>query len=163
MRTNLTNRIDFMDYGELRKDRDADFNVRNAAIERIYKLFDIESSDIAKASQAAKIPYPSDLWSYYFIALSIGSAKDILGDSDPDDLFDVDSEIDEAADTNVPYQTYVIWSIWIDLDYKVDAYEEINNSIEVNNMEKVAQYQLYKISEDIIRDIVYGENYNRGY
>ena len=103
------------------------------------------------------------MWSYYFIALSIGSAKDILGDSDPDDLFDVDSEIDEAADTNVPYQTYVIWSIWIDLDYKVDAYEEINNSIEVNNMEKVAQYQLYRISEDIIRDIVYGENYNRGY
>ena len=152
-----------MDYGDLRKNRDADADVKNAAIQRIYKLFDIDSTDIAKASQAAIIPYPSDLWSYYFIALSIDSAKEILGDSDPDDVFDVDSEIDAASDNNVPYQTFVVWSIWIDLDYKVDAYEEINSSIEVNDMEKVAQYQLYRISNDIIRDIVYGENYNRGF
>ena len=53
----------------------------------------------------------------------------------------------------------VIWSIWIDLGYNVDAYEEIGfSSIEVSDMEKVAQYQLFKIAEDILREFVYGDD-----
>ena len=41
----------------------------------------------------------------------------------------------------------------------MDAYEEIGfSSIEVSDMEKVAQYQLFKIAEDILREFVYGDD-----
>ena len=66
---------------------------------------------------------------------------------------------EETAETVIPIQTYVIWSIWIDLGYNVDAYEEIGfSSIEVSDMEKGAQYQLFKIAEDILREFVYGDD-----
>ena len=59
----------------------------------------------------------------------------------------------------IPIQTYVIWSIWIDLGYNVDAYEEIGfSSIEVSDMEKVAQYQLVKIAENILMEFAYGDD-----
>tara|TARA_R110002020_G_scaffold473063_1_gene701817 strand:+ start:4766 stop:5233 length:468 start_codon:yes stop_codon:yes gene_type:complete len=151
-----------MDYGDFRKNREASPSERKEGIDKIYDAFKVNSDDMARASQIADIPYPTDIWSYYMIAFAISEGRYFRKEYDDD----VDSmEINrpdfayETAETVIPIQTYVIWSIWIDLGYNVDAYEEIGfSSIEVSDMEKVAQYQLVKIAENILMEFAYGDD-----
>ena len=144
-----------MDYGDFRKNREASVSERKEGIDKIYDAFKVNSDDIARASQIADIPYPTDIWSYYMMAFAISEARYFREEYDDDiDSMEINRPdfFEETAETVIPIQTYVIRSIWIDLGYNVDAYEEIGfSSIEVSDMEKVAQYQLFKIAEDILR------------
>ena len=60
-----------MDYGDFRKNREASPSERKEGIDKIYDAFKVNSDDMARASQIADIPYPTDIWSYYMIAHAI--------------------------------------------------------------------------------------------
>ena len=151
-----------MDYGDFRKNREASASERKEGIDKIYDAFKVNSDDMARASQIADIPYPTDIWSYYMIAFAIIEARYFREEYDADiDSMEINRPdfFEETAETVIPIQTYVIWSIWIDMGYSVEAYEEIGfSSVDVNDMEKVAQYQLVKIVEDVLREFVYGDD-----
>ena len=115
-----------MDYGDFRKNREASVSERKEGIDKIYDAFKVNSDDIARASQIADIPYPTDIWSYYMIAFAISEARYFREEYDDDiDSMEINRPdfFEETAETVIPIQTYVIWSIWIDLGYNVDAYE----------------------------------------
>ena len=151
-----------MDYGDFRKNREASISERKEGIDKIYNTFKVNSDDIVRASQIAGIPYPTDIWSYYMIAHAISEARYFREDYDDDvDSMEINRPdfFEETAESVAPHQTYVIWSIWIDLGYNVEAYEEIGfSSVEGNDMEKVAQSQLIKNIEEILREFVYGDD-----
>ena len=73
-----------MDYGDFRKNREASVSERKEGIDKIYDAFKVNSDDIARASQIADIPYPTDIWSYYMIAFAISEARYFREEYDDD-------------------------------------------------------------------------------
>jgi hypothetical protein len=62
-------------------------------------------------------------------------------------------DVKERAESVIPYQTYVIYRLWVEFHYETEAYEEIGfDSVALDDIEKVAQYQLYSYAEKIIFD-----------
>ena len=153
-----------MDYSDLnRKYRQTD--ARIGGLEAIDRFYNVTIEQVNGAGADAGIKYPSDdVWTYYFVAQCLNSARSLVDDlrdgtiSTKDDFEEV---IDQKADSCVPYQTYVIWMVWVECGYDVDP-DEIpfyganpfdDYDIE-SDLYKIPQAWLYYRARDIIRNYV---------
>jgi hypothetical protein len=90
---------------------------------------------------------------YFFIASCVDAKKELIRqieDEDYGELYEVDELVDERAENEVPYQTYIIWRLWVEFGHETDAYEEFGLTPDVNNLENVAQVQLLEYARRII-------------
>ena len=114
-----------MNYGDVLRRESADGSIRNISrkdmIDAIYQLFDVDSTDIAEAAQAAGVRYPDDPLQYYFLASCIQEGEYVkdVGWTEADNYFD---DVQERAEEVVPHQTYVVWRLWVEFGYEDDAY-----------------------------------------
>ena len=140
------------DYGDYRDSRKADGKERIAAINKIEKEYGVKN-EWAAIEEAAGVNYIEDPWTYLFFARCVSQARDMSEDYGED----YEDYISEAADSCVPHQTYVLWSIWLDCGYEVDYLKDIGydqlrdfGSIDLDDLYKVPQLQLYGYAERII-------------
>jgi len=142
------------DYGDFKQPLDRDEYI--AKVKEIDALFKVSGDDIRKAEDAAGVTWTELLYTRYFLAKCIDSARDLLeetdwGDTEPD-IDALHDEIPEYADGCVPHQTYVLWMIWVDCGYDSDALEELGMDFNAAELYRVPQYQLYTYAERIIYD-----------
>ena len=88
---------------------------------------------------------------YFFIASCVDAKKELIRqieDEDYGELYEVDELVDERAENEIPYQTYIIWRLWVEFGHQTDAYDGLTP--DVNNLENVAQVQLLEYARRII-------------
>ena len=145
-----------MDYSDLnRKYRQTD--ARIGGIEAINKGYNMTTKEINDAAADAGIKYPSDdVWTYYFVAQCLNSARSLVDEAVDYEVDDYEEMISQEADSCVPYQTYVLWVIWNECGQEVNAWEDYGmGSIEVDELFKIPQTQIFKYAESIIREHFY--------
>ena len=133
------------DYGDFRDSRQADGKERIAAIKTIEARYGVKD-EWAAIEEAAGVNYIEDPWTYLFFARCVSQARDMSEDYGED----YEDHISEAADSCVPHQTYVLWSIWLDCGYEDDYLEEMDYKPELGELYKIPQIQLYGYAERII-------------
>ena len=133
------------DYGDFRDSRQADGKERIAAIKTIEARYGVKD-EWAAIEEAAGVNYIEDPWTYLFFARCVSQARDMSEDYGED----YEDYISEAADSCVPHQTYVLWSIWLDCGYEDDYLEEMDYKPELGELYKIPQIQLYCYAERII-------------
>ena len=133
------------DYGDFRDSRQADGKERIAAIKTIEARYGVKD-EWAAIEEAAGVNYIEDPWTYLFFARCVSQARDMSEDYGED----YEVYISEAADSCVPHQTYVLWSIWLDCGYEDDYLEEMDYKPELGELYKIPQIQLYGYAERII-------------
>jgi len=133
------------DYGDFRDSRQADGKERIAAIKTIEARYGVKD-EWAAIEEAAGVNYIEDPWTYLFFARCVSQARDMSEDYGED----YEDYISEAADSCVPHQTYVLWSIWLDCGYEDDYLEEMDYKPELGELYKIPQIQLYGYAERII-------------
>ena len=144
--------MEINDYGDILRGQKVEN--RKQIIDAIYDMYDIGSEEITEASNAAGVSYPDTPIQYLFLARCINAGKDLereKGEGYVDDIYD---SINEFADNAVPYQTYVVWMLWVEFGYETDAYEDFGLEPSLNNLENVAQVQLMQYAQGIISSIV---------
>jgi len=125
---------------------------RRKVIDAIMKHFDITFDDIKEAEELIDSRIVDDPLQYYFLGSCIREGEELrdIGFMDTDNYYD---DVKERAESVVPYQTYVIYRLWVEFGYETEAYEEIGiDSVALNDIESVAQYQLFSYAEKIIFD-----------
>jgi hypothetical protein len=125
---------------------------RRKIIDEIMKHFDVSFDDIKKAEDLIDARIVDDPLQYYFLGSCIREGREIrdIGFTETDNYFEA---VKEKAESVVPYRTYVIYRLWVEFHYETEAYEEIGiDSVDLNDIERVAQYQLYSYAEKIIFD-----------
>ena len=141
------------DYGDYRDSRKAAGKERIAAINKIEKEYGVKN-EWAAIEEAAGVNYIEDPWTYLFFARCVSQARDMSEDfeegREPRQGEDYEDYISEAADSCVPHQTYVLWSIWLDCGYEDDYLEEMDYTPELGELYKIPQIQLYGYAERII-------------
>ena len=145
-----------MDYGDLRKYRETD--ARIGCLEAIENHFNLTRSQILGACTTSGVSDTGgDVWTYYFVAQCLNSARS-LGDEIVDyDVDEFEGLIDQEADSCVPYQTYVIWTVWVEGGYDVDPDEMpfYGDDYDIeSDLYKIPQAWLYYRARDIIRNYV---------
>ena len=136
------------DYGDImRSGRD-----RGYIIEQIYEMFEVDADDIERAASAARVGYPNEPIQYFFLANCIHDGIMLKKDYDLESEMgaEVMDAVREAADSAVPYQTYMVWRLWIEFGYETDAYSDFGLEPSLGNLENVAQVQLMSYAESII-------------
>ena len=136
------------DYGDiLRSGRD-----RGYIIEQIYEMFEVDADDIERAASAARVGYPNEPIQYFFLANCIYDGRNLKEDYDLESEMgaEVMDAVREAADSAVPYQTYMVWRLWIEFGFETDAYSDFGLEPSLSNLENVAQVQLMSYAESII-------------
>ena len=125
---------------------------RKEMIDEIYRIFNVDSDDISDAAKAARVSYPNEPIQYYFLADCVRTGRNLKEDYGLEDEMgaDVNDAVTQAADNTVPYQTYVVWRLWIEFDYETDAYSDFGLQPSLDNLENVAQVQLMAYAENII-------------
>ena len=139
-----------MDYGDvLRKEREMKFA---DVIGDIYANFEIDADDITRACAAAGVRYPDEPIQYYFLAVCIRKGTDLKDDYgiEDDDMSEIHDAAVESADGAVPYQTYIVWRLWIEFGYETNAYDSMGLQPTLDNLENVAQVELMHYAERII-------------
>ena len=142
-----------MDYGSVMRMENDDGSIRGMSrkemIDYIYQHFGIDHDNIANACAAAGVRYPDEPIQYYFLGVCI--SRGLEAERNPyhedDDKYDL---MDEFADSAVPHQTYVIWRLWIEFDYDTDAYRDMGMEPRLDDLENVAQVQLYEYARRIV-------------
>ena len=140
------------DYGDYRDSRRGDYDERIKAIRDIERDYDVSSRSSegyptwADIEKAAGVDFIEDPWTYLFFARCVRQARDMSEDYGED----YEDYISEAADSCVPHQTYVLWSIWLDCGYEDDYLEEMDYKPELGELYKIPQIQLYGYAERII-------------
>ena len=127
---------------------------RKQIIDSIYKRYEIDNEDISEASKAADLSYPDTPIQYLFLAKCINAGRGLIIEKDEGYVDDIFDSIRSFADDTVPYQTYVVWMLWVEFGYEVYAYEDFGLEPSLNNLENVAQVQLMQYAQDIISSIV---------
>ena len=165
MRTNSIRRTDYMDDSDLNRKYRESRDDRIAGIEAINKAYDVTTEEINSAGADGGIKYASDdVWTYYFVAQCVSSAQGLVDNyisegMDPDDI---DEMVSQAADNCIPFQTYVLWSIWNECGQEVDAWQDFGmDSVEVDELFKIPQTQIFRYAERIINEY-YEEEKARG-
>jgi len=142
------------EYSAYRDSRQADNKERMKGIERISEEYDIgfrgkptQFMTWSEIESAAGINTPiEDPWSYLFLAKCYQRGLDMKDDYGED----WEDYVSEAADGAVPYQTFVLWSIWVDCGYEDDYLEDMGYQPEVGELYKIPQIQLYGYAERVI-------------
>jgi len=121
-------------------------------IKQIYEMFEVDDRDIEKACTAARVSYPSEPIQYFFLANCIHDGIMLKKDYDLESEMgaEVMDAVREAADSAVPYQTYMVWRLWIEFGYEIDAYNDFGLEPDLFNLVNVAQVQLMSYAESII-------------
>ena len=131
------------DYGDYKDSRlSSIYNSKKDKIEKEYGVKD----EWAAIEEAAGVDWIQDPWTYLFFARCVSQARDMSEDYGED----YEDYISEAADSCVPHQTYVLWSIWLDCGYEDDYLEEMDYKPELGELYKIPQIQLYGYAERII-------------
>ena len=141
--------MEINDYGDiLRSQR---LENRKEIIDAIYDMYGIGSDDISEASDIAGVSYPDAPIQYLFLANCLRQAEDIKSEFNVtrNSIYDY---INEYAENAVPYQTYVVWTLWVEFGYETTAYEDFGLEPSLNNLENVAQMQLMSYAERIIME-----------
>ena len=145
-----------MDYGDLRKYRQTD--ARIGGLQAIDRFYNVTIEQVNGAADDAGIKYASDdVWTYYFVAQCLNSARSLVDELVDYEVDEFEDLIDQEADSCVPYQTYVIWTVWVECGYDVDPNElpfyGDDYDIE-SDLYKIPQTWLYYRAADIIRNYV---------
>mgnify|MGYP003147156727 CR=1 FL=1 len=139
-----------VDYEDYRDSRKADNDERVKAIKEIEKRYDVSTVRGGKAwgeiTNAAGVGWIEDPWTYLFFARCVAQARDMKEDYGED----WEDYVGEAADSCVPHQTFVLWSIWIDCGYEDDYLEDMGYEPELGELYKIPQIQLLGYAERII-------------
>jgi hypothetical protein len=123
--------------------------------DEIDKIFGVSRDDVFMASSAADAGFYNDNMTYFFFAECVKQARDIIQDVEEDGMMDVLEEVDLAAESVIPFQTFVIYSIWVDLGYEVEFAEDMGySSVELDDIYKVAQTQLYGYARIAIQAVI---------
>jgi hypothetical protein len=145
-----------MDYSDYRDSRQADRKERYDAIERISRDYNVsftkqpnEFMTWGEIESAAGIDHIEDPWTYLFLARCYQRGLD-LKDDYGEDWEEWQHPISEAAEAVVPYQTYVLWTIWVDCGYEDDYPEDMGYQPELGKLDRIPQIQLYAYAERVI-------------
>ena len=145
-----------MNYGDVLRKENSDGSRRNLSrkemIDEILNHFNVSMDDIKEAENLIGSRIVDDPLQYYFLASCIREGEELrdIGFTETDNYFE---DVKERAESVVPYQTYVIYRLWVEFHYETEAYEEIGiDSVALNDIESVAQYQLFSYAEKIIFD-----------
>jgi len=135
-----------MDYGDFTIELDNKY--RLSAIESIYERFNVGSDDIGRACRVAGVEYPNMVWSYYFIARCIDAGRNIEDAySDEEHELDTTVAVEEEVGSVMPYATYTIWMVWVDLGYNApDMQVTLNHA----DLVLIPRMSLYETAERII-------------
>lgn len=144
--------MEINDYGDILRGQKVEN--RKQIIDAIYERYDIGSEEISEASKAAGVSYPDTPIQYLFLARCINAGGDLEREKDEGYVDDIYDSINEFADNAVPYQTYVVWMLWVEFGYETDAYEDFGLEPSLDNLENVAQVQLMQYAQNIISSIV---------
>lgn len=149
-----------MNYGDVLRRENSDGSKRNISrkdmIDMIYKLFDVDSKEVAEAAKDAGLSYPDQPIQYYFIASCVSAKKQLIRDIEEEDygeLYDTDELVDQRAEDQVPYQTYVIWLLWVEFGYEVNPDEMpfFGDDYDIeSDLDKIPQAYLYYRARDIV-------------
>ena len=145
-----------MNYGDVLRRENSDGSRRNLSrkemIDEILNHFNVSMDDIKRAENAMDTNFSDEPIQYYFLASCVSAGEQIedIGYTEIDEYMD---DVRGRAEDVVPYQTYVIYRLWVEFGYETDAYEDIGmDSITLSQIENVAQYQLVTYAEKIIFD-----------
>jgi hypothetical protein len=138
---------------EFRSINSAEINKKQR--DQIDELFDVSRDDVFMASNAADAGFYDDNMTYFFFAECVSKARGVIEEVREDGMLDVLEEVDVAADDVIPYQTFAIYSIWVDLGYEVEYAQDMGySSVELNDIYKVAQAQLFGYARLAIQAVV---------
>ena len=138
---------------EFRSRNDAQTNKKQR--DQIDELFDVSRNDVFMASNAADAGFYDDNMTYFFFAECVRAARGIIAEHEEDGMLDVLEAVDMAADGVIPYQTFAIYSIWVDCGYEVEYAEDMGySSVELHDIYKVAQAQLYGYARLAIQAVI---------
>ena len=140
-----------MNYGDIMMMR-REGVVKSEIIKEIYETFKVDADDIKRAASAARVGYPNEPIQYYFLADCVRTGRNLKEDYDLESEMgaEIMDAVREAADSAVPYQTYMVWRLWIEFGYETDAYSDFGLEPSLGNLENVAQVQLMSYAESII-------------
>ena len=123
--------------------------------DEINRIFGVSSDDVFNASNAADAGFYDDNMTYFFFAECVKQARDIIEDAKEDGMMDILEEVDLAADSVIPFQTFAIYSIWIDCGFETEYAEDLGySSVELDDIVKVAQAQLYGYARMAIQSVI---------
>jgi len=123
--------------------------------DEIDRIFGVSRDDVFNASNAADAGFYDDNMTYFFFAECVKQARDIIEDAKEDGMMDILEEVDLAADSVIPFQTFAIYSIWIDCGFETEYAEELGySSVELDDIVKVAQAQLYGYARMAIQSVI---------
>ena len=126
---------------------------RKEMIDEIYRTFDLGNDDMEEAASSAGVAFPDEVANYYFLATCVQAGRDFQEEVGDDPSFDSYDTIREFAIDCVPSSTYAVWRLWLDFGRETDAYENLGNDVTIQNLESVAETQLYEYASRIIYSI----------
>lgn len=126
---------------------------RKEMIDEIYRNFDVGNDDMQEAASSAEVGYPNEVANYYFLATCVQAGRNFEEEVRNDPSFDSYDTIREFAIDCVPPSTYAVWRLWLDFGRETDAYENLGNDVTIQNLESVAETQLYEYASRIIYSI----------
>ena len=145
-----------MYYNDIPTGPSADYETRQKVINKIRDQFDVTNDEMSFASASARMGLFSELYTEYFVASCISAARDIYNDDykHDEDEWSVYERIGEEADSAVPHQTYVLWTIWVDTGYNSEYLAEHGyDRIPTDELVKIPQITLYVFAEQIITHV----------
>ena len=123
--------------------------------DEINRIFGVSLDDVFNASNAADAGFYDDNMTYFFFAECVKQARDIIEDVKEDGMMDILEEVDLAADSVIPFQTFAVYSIWIDCGFETEYAEDLGySSVELDDIVKVAQAQLYGYARMAIQSVI---------
>ena len=130
--------------------------------ESIRSLFNVTTEDFWKAVDDILPSAPETAWGYFFVCDCIREGKKLreeagtyeeYTESDPygADTPELDDKIYEAAESTIPYQTFVIWMVWLDCGgWQGDVPDGYQFSEAVGSTYELPQLQLFQWAEQIV-------------
>ena len=87
----------------------------------------------------------------YFMCECISEGKELKRIDSDLSMDEIVEQAEQLAENCVPYQTYLVYRLWIEFGYETEGYEDIGiDSIQVSEIFSVAQYELYTAARKII-------------
>jgi len=87
----------------------------------------------------------------YFMCECISEGKELKRIDSDLSMDEIVEQAEELAENCVPYQTYLIYRLWIEFGYETEGYEDIGiDSIQISEIFSVAQYELHVAARKII-------------
>jgi len=117
--------------------------------ERIRSLFNVTTEDFWKAVDDILPSAPETAWGYFFVCDCIFRGREIKEEYEDDE--DLGEGVYEAAESALPYQTFVIWMVWLDCGgWQGDVPDGYQFSEAVGSTYELPQLQLFQWAEQIV-------------